>query len=536
MSTDEDYRLAPIDEDELRLAPIDDEEAEKPIAPDVPLSPGVKLIPVICTACRTRLYAGENQVGLWKKCPDCFRLTQISAAEPEFPLVADDPETAGGYELRESEVGKRETFRLGIDYRTLEEDRGEKRDIQRHFADQSPKLERLFNNLLTTKEEKEEERQTLARERKIAEEVEAVKRATREGRLEEHLGHAPGDSLATRLEARRRAAEAAEATAKGIQPSRKTTSFSPPPSPPPPLQQPPALRLYPGSKTTELRPEEKKASDAAAFFAALDAAISEVGQEEKRPGFFSPFLAPSSRARMIVFLGCGLIGNFFGEKARAAVWRVLGETDPGSVFSAADQGFFLGSFWIGAVGSVVWLAMLFLFGISIFLETAKGKHRIDHWVPFNLDFGLSYFGWSFLMLLLSAFPGFLVWQTLRLGTEISSGQSLAIFLVSQFLCFPLLFLCVIESDTFFGAWPHKTLASLRQRVGLWLRFYIEAAFIVGVPSLAIVCLYAWGMLNAESDFAQSTFYSLLVGAILTLGGLFPLFYFRRLGLLAADVR
>jgi len=497
----DEYHLAAIDEDDLQLMPFDDEEEEKPIAPDVPVRPDIKLIPVICSACKTRMHAGTHQVGLWKKCPDCYRLTLITAAEPEFGPNTDDPETAGGYELRELEVDKRQAFRLGIDYRTLEEDRGEKRSIPRYFDDGTPKLERMFNNLLTTKEEKEENRQAQERERKISEEVEAVKRAAREGRLEELLGSHPGDSLAVRLESRRRNAEAA---AGGI------------PAPPLPPRQPPALRLDSQPRSASPPP---KAADNTALFAALDDAISDVGNNEKLPGFFSPFLAASSRARMIVLLVCGLVGNFFGEQVRAMVWWVLAETKPDRVFGTADQGLVAISFWLGGFFCVVWLAMLFLFGISIFLETAKGKHQVDQWVPFNLDFGLSYFGWSLLMILLSGFPGVFVWMATNLLTAI---------LVSQFLCFPLLFLCVIESDTFFGAWPQKTLDSLRQRTGLWLRFYVDTAVIVGVPVLAIVCLYRWEI--------KSLLFSAATTAILTLGGLFPLFYFRRLGILAAMVR
>ena len=515
---DDEYHLAPIDEDELRLTPFDDEEADKPIAPDVPVRSDVKLVPVICTACKTRMYAGAHQVGLWKKCPDCYRLTLITAAEPEFVLTADDPETAGGYELQDTELGERQTFRIGIDYRTLEEDRGEKRIIPRHFDDDTTKLERVFNNLLTTKEEKEETRQSQERERKISEEVEAVKRASREGRLEELLGSNPGDSLATRLAARRRNAEAA---AGGI----------PPPPPPPP-----ALRHDSQRRSTA---SSQKAADNTALFDALDDAIADVDGRRRSPGsrlspkvgfgetdlpettgkFFTPFLAASCQARMIVLLACGLIGNFFGEQVRAMIWWVLAETKPDRVFGSADQGLVAISFWIGGFFGIVWMTMMFLFGISIFLETAKGKHRVEQWVPFNLDFGLSYFGWSLLMILLSGIPGVFVWMATDLLT--------AIF-VSQFLCFPLLFLCVIESDTFFGVWPQKTLESLTHRTGLWLRFYVDAAVIVGVPALAIVGLYRWE--------TESSLFSVAAAAVLTFCGLFSLFYFRRLGLLAATVR
>ena len=508
---DDEYHLTPFDEDDLRLTPFDDEDAEKPNAPDVPVRSDVKLIPVICTSCKTRMYAGVHQVGLWKKCPDCYRLTLITAAETEFVLTAADPETAGGYELQDMEVGERQTFRLGIDYRTLDEDRGEKRIIPRHFDDEIPKLERMFNNLLTTKEEKGEERQAQERERKISEEVETVKRAAREGRLEELLGSHPGDSLAARLETRRRNADAA---AGGI------PAPQPPPAPPRPST-PPSPDSQPRSTVQRSTSAPQKAVDNTIPCTTLDDAIAEGGGKEKQPGgFFAPFRAASSRARMIVFFVCGLIGNFFGVKVWAAVWSVFAELNPGEFFDATDQRTITIDFWIGGFFIIIWLAMVFLFGISIFFETAKGKHRVDQWVPFNLDFGLSYLGWSFLMVLLSGLPGMFVWLVTHQWTAI---------LVSQFICFPLLFLCVIESDTFLGDWPQKTLDSLQHRIGLWLRFYVDAVVIVGVPASAVVCLYHW---NIEPPLFSAT----VAAVILTFGGLCSLFYFRRLGFLAAAVR
>ncbi|MDR1291548.1 MAG: hypothetical protein LBK06_10140, partial [Planctomycetaceae bacterium] len=84
-----ELELEPIEDDELELEPIVDDEAAKQIAPDIPFNAGVRMIPVICSACRTRLYAGEDQVGLWKRCPDCYRLTEIRAVAPRFILTAD---------------------------------------------------------------------------------------------------------------------------------------------------------------------------------------------------------------------------------------------------------------------------------------------------------------------------------------------------------------------------------------------------------------------------------------------------------------
>ncbi len=548
---DDDYRLAPLDDDDLTLAPITDAEEERPIAPDVSIKSGVKLIPVICTACKTRMYAGENQVGLWKKCPDCYRLTQIPPAEPELVQCADDPDSAAGYELKEPEVGRRETFRMNIDYRTLQLDddgANERWMPPKTFEDRPPLMERIFDGLLTTKEEKEEKRKALEQERKIEDEVNAVKKAAREGKLEEHLGRNPGDSLAARLEARRRNAEAA---AHGY--------ANPPPPPPrsplrpgsdnahdplPPPQSKPTLKVFKGPRTPRepLSPSAK----ADALFAALDDAIVDAGGRPQPPprrqkhGLFTPFFDASSRARMIVFVVTGLIGNFFGEKARSMIWQVLidrvHEQPAGYVYSYTEQGIFLWSFWVGAVATVVWLTIMFLFGISIFLESAKGKDRVENWVPFNLDFGLSYIGWTVVFLTVSGFPGFVIWQGISLIFPAYEERLIVIHFFAQFLCFPLLFLCVIESDTFWGTWPTKTLESLRSRRRLWFRFYLDAAVLVGIPAAILFGLLVVGTGFSEEWWTQSVLYFLAASVVLTCCGFFPMLYFRRLGNLTADIR
>jgi len=106
MSDSDEFRLAPIDdEEELKLAPLAEEEARK-IAPDFPLDTDLRLLPVVCSACKTRMYATENQVGMWKVCPDCLRETEIFYVEPEFRYTVELSED-GGYIVKSEKAGSR---------------------------------------------------------------------------------------------------------------------------------------------------------------------------------------------------------------------------------------------------------------------------------------------------------------------------------------------------------------------------------------------------------------------------------------------
>jgi DNA-directed RNA polymerase subunit RPC12/RpoP len=78
------------------------------------------LIPVVCSLCGTRMYAGENEIGGFKTCPDCGRQTEIKAvpkSERIQPVISPD----GGYGVNQSEVQeKRPVFRTLTDYRRVE--------------------------------------------------------------------------------------------------------------------------------------------------------------------------------------------------------------------------------------------------------------------------------------------------------------------------------------------------------------------------------------------------------------------------------
>ena len=176
MSDTDEFRLAPLDdsEEELGLAPIDDREQRK-IAPDFPLDTELRLMPVICSACKTRLYATEDQVGMWKVCPDCLRETEIRYVEPEFRYVVELDEN-GGYVVKKPEIEDIPRASIGVDYRTM--DGYQKPEVlpQRVFDDEQPKMEAFLQGMLESKQEKDRKKKELEFEAKIEEEMRLAKK------------------------------------------------------------------------------------------------------------------------------------------------------------------------------------------------------------------------------------------------------------------------------------------------------------------------------------------------------------------------
>jgi hypothetical protein len=577
----EELQLAPIEEDELGLAPIEDDNATKQIAPDIPYNTKTRLIPVICSACKTRLYAGENQVGLWKRCPDCECLTEIHAVPPKFMLVANDPEAAGGYNIQEPNVSNQNIFQLRAEnqksFEIHQKEQNQKRTENQLpppvFIDHPPVMEGMLNRLLKSNEEKNEDLAALQQHLEIEKETEAIKKAARNGNLENYLANSknyyPQNNSDKTVEQNNRtfveklAETHPSRNADQNTASQNTDAKSPfdaptplsilspplppalPPTPPaiptptvfpPPLPTPPEIPATPEislplpSNSTHSRLRSSASPNSQSF-----------GLQNSTSHFlWSPLFDPRCRSRMIVLSVCGLLGNFTGEKARSMIWQIVFDNvygkHAGYSYNFMESGFLFVNFWFGAVLSVVWLTMLFLLGISLFLESADGKDQIKHWIPFDLNFGCSYVGWSLLILLVSGFPGFIIWQGTCLFLPNNESILIILHFVGQFLCFPILFLCVIESDTFYGNFPRQTLASLYQHPLLWLQLYGKATILVGIPITILIGLLFAGMTFAEHWFMQSLFYYLIAAFLLTFCGYFVLLYFRLLGKTAWNIR
>ncbi len=232
---------------------------------------------------------------------------------------------------------------------------------------------------------------------------------------------------------------------------------------------------------------------------------------------------------MLLLLIAGLLGNTFSEKAKVMIFSAL--ADANYMFQKTDL---VVLFWLGVSMFIIWLAMLFLFGMSLFLEISQGKNRVEHWIPFNLNFGCSYFLWMLLILLVAGVPG--TWLLVTLAYFFPEIRSFMPSLLPalNILVFPIVFLCVIESETFLGPFPRKTLTSLLRLPRLWLRFYATTFFLVVVP-LIVLFLWTYAGMGKRDLWESQTVMYVFSGMIWTACGFFVLLYFLRLGLLAWEI-
>lgn len=88
-------------------------EGEKP-------PPNVKLIPVVCSLCQTRMYATVDQAGQEKECPDCGRMNPIVMPPDEKLLTVEELFPAHGEYTVDAKPPKRPMPRINVDYRTVE--------------------------------------------------------------------------------------------------------------------------------------------------------------------------------------------------------------------------------------------------------------------------------------------------------------------------------------------------------------------------------------------------------------------------------
>ncbi|MCL2305740.1 MAG: hypothetical protein FWC43_10390 [Planctomycetaceae bacterium] len=494
--SDDEFRLAPLDdEDELKLAPLDEKETRK-IAPDFPLETDLRLMPVVCSACKTRMYATEDQVGMWKVCPDCHRQTEIFYVEPEFRFTVELDEN-GGYLVKKPEIEHAPTFNIGVDYRTVDGYQKPEFIKQRVFDDEQPKMEAFLQGLLESKIEKERKQKKMDLEKKIEEEMRLAKRKRME---------TVGDNTNS---------SARKTNEKNNLPSKHLPT--PPLLPAPPRPKQPEPSLPPSSADSRLPPTP--------FWPGLR-------------NFLEPFLSPINRKKLIVLFIIGYLANYFGEQIKSAFAHVFLETHPEGtayVMSYAEMGFFSVNFFVGIFFGIVWLILVLLFGINILTTTASGKIKVERWIMFDLGLGFSYIFWTSLMLFVSFYPGvFLIWGIEAVFPEFATATYvypwIAIFFLSPIFTFPISFLCVTETDTFFGGWPKKTLGSLALFPMLWLKFFGAVLLFSVVPILFLGTLAYLNLFHYENPWMQSIGYYIVSAFLETvLLGFFPLIYFRFLG-------
>ena len=502
MTDTEEFRLTPIDdEDEWNLAPL--EEETRKIAPDFSLDTDLRLMPVVCSACRTRMYATEDQTGMWKVCPDCLRETEIFYVEPEFRYTVELDEN-GGYIVKKPEIEHAPTFNIGVDYRTVDGYQKPEFIQQRVFDDEQPKMEAFLQGLLESKIEKERKQKEQDFEKKIEEEMRLAKK-----KRQETVGENTNPSTWKTDEKK---------VIPVVKPPPKlpTPPPSPLPSKKPPQPEPPPLP----SVGSELTPE-----DTTPFWPGLR-------------NFLEPFLSPVNRKKLIVLFIIGFLANFFLEHVKSAFAHVFLETHPDGtsyVMSYADMGLFSINFFVGVFFGIIWLILVLLFGISILTTTASGKIKVERWIMFDLGLGFSYVFWTSLMVFVSFYPGvFLIWGIETVFPPFKTVEyvypSLAIFFLSPIAVFPILFLSITETDTFFGGWPKKTLGSLVLFPMLWVKFYGAVFLFSVVPFVFLLALAQLNLIHYENPWMQSFWYYVLTALLETvLLGFFPLIYLRFLG-------
>jgi DNA-directed RNA polymerase subunit M/transcription elongation factor TFIIS len=90
------------------------------VAGDVPqYNNNILLVPVVCSLCGTRMYAGEDEIGGFKICPDCGRQNEIKPV-PKAERIKPDL-TNGSYNVGQvNELEERPVLRTLTDYRFVD--------------------------------------------------------------------------------------------------------------------------------------------------------------------------------------------------------------------------------------------------------------------------------------------------------------------------------------------------------------------------------------------------------------------------------
>lgn len=547
---DEEFRLAPIEEDEeLGFADTSANEPEKIVAPEPSLDTTERLIPVTCSACKTRMYAGEDQIGMWKRCPDCERLTEIRYVEPKFRYVVEIDES-GGYSVRPPEVTAGPERRINVDYskESLLGEEAPEYVETRSFGEQQPKLEKMLQSLLDSKEEKEKARKEKEFRERVDNEIDQFRR--------ERNSPSSGDPLARLIaekegSAYERNSGISETKSdppdeeSGPLPLRPSPSAPPkktlpkPPQSPAPVPVPPRKNdsVNHGPSPSGKSVTEKPTATVREKRSGASTREWDPGPTPFWPGianFLEPFYSAHNRKKLFVLFIFGLIANFCLEKVMSIIVRATLDSDPGKMISWGEMGILGFGFFLGGFFGVVWFVLVLMFSISILVSTSSGKIKVKNWVMFDLHLGISYVFWTALILFVSGYPGiFLIWgiEAFHPMNELPQVMiKLAIFLVGVFVTFPILFLCVTETDTFFGGWPKKTLGSLVRMPLLWVKFFTSILIFATLP---VALLLAWLGLTLDfqdSWWIQSIGYYLTIALLKTLlWGFFPLIYFRFLG-------
>ena len=494
--------------------------------------PNTRLVPVVCSLCETRMYAPETDIGKRKTCPDCGTKTEIKDVPEEQRIL---PETTGNeYAVKEPPVAKRPTFRVGVDYRTVEGslDLEHQRQLQKR-REQGEAKKKLPKG--TTPKKSTEKPVELIVQKPFS------------------PAAVPG----------------AKPDAYDLQPTAARLIPKPPPLPEvldseepvsvPTGPRPELVHRHEKEDTNrEVAVENTRMKNRRALSQAEVAAVIYRRPHPPRFPFTTRILHP--------FFCKDFYQSFMATLS-------IGTLPVAALTYAAPEGFLLFKGGIAGVGgesaffflilitaAVVtgsfWISFLVTYLLHFFAATSDGDDELTIPPEYTYIDGLLQAGRMVLISFLAAFPGYFVWVIVNLfildwqGAELTlvglfkpilitdseirvSLLCVTLCLMSHWICHPILFLTGCESkeikeakeEGFFRS--SNTVRSVFQNPSIWLAFYC-----VAFPVAAFLSCYVYSyFLNGL--FLESLFWSgVIFVSFLLVGSVALVIYFRLLGRLA----
>ncbi|MDD3587057.1 MAG: hypothetical protein PHQ75_07730 [Thermoguttaceae bacterium] len=425
------------DNSDLQLTPETEEIIQ--IAVELPYHPGLVLIPVACDVCKLLMYAGEEQVGQWKICPDCGRKTLIRPVKPiEKVVVEFSPD--GGYQIRKTAVTQSPAPRVVSDYRDIEGsvDYRACRMPNRVVPEQNvDPLEAAMDQVLSGKKDP-----TSPKQPPVTPSVYSLHDTTAQ------------DSI-------QKSTPVQQVDAAHI--GRKTV-------PVPPIAQ------RSGSTTTRTgkTPSERGTPTQTGNQSTIPAATKGASLLTLK-SFFYPFFDKCNSWRFLYDFIVGMIAIYLSLN----LFRFLAQfVFSIKYFAAADSlGLkeivqFLGEYMLGMLPFGIWFVFLAINAMTIFVQTKNGDDRVQTWALFRTDFAIQYFIWIALLGCIALIPG----QLISAGLFLQGCPAWRLLFIpaSLYLLFPLFFLSVTQADTGLELFQKRIWKSVLFQPLHWLVYYLLA--------------------------------------------------------------
>lgn len=575
-----DERFAEEDnEPELGFAP--EPEDQRRIAPDEPFRRDMILVPLNCGVCKLRMYAQEKYIGYWMACPDCGRLAEIRAVEPEYRVTVELNEK-GALTLKSVKNDPHiPAMRTNVDYRTVEGavDTGAEA-IPFYGLDETSDdmLENVMDRFLQktddvrTPEEIRYERITreraeakAAERKKIAEETAEEKKARLLAELDRHRGQAaksaipgarlsvnPADQPAHNPVDKPTKLKTVYSTAAPPSQSQKADDFTlKTPSLMPNENESAPISAAKSAAKTESKPAPKKESTPAASKESAPPKkkrsapkVKESAADYDRPWrhFFRPFFDVQNRRRFAVVWICGFLATAMFLNL---YYFVIQTTDPARGSQLPFTVYFIlfyAQYLITFCPMAVWGVMLFLNGMTVYSETKDGFNRIRRWIPFRVEFATHYLFWFLMLGWIGPFPGMLAGAIFEHngmeyyfgGVNLLRGGILGV--TTWFFLFPPLFLSVDANNRGLDLYHSKIWGSLFRRFFIWAAYYLLSFLILAPLPTAFYAAIRLGQAAPDVRYLLMAPAFLLTGLVLcTLTVVCVHLWFRLLGALAWSI-